>query len=153
MRRQTSRWSSCQGVRGTGTLRDGNRGSANGRSAVETLPDRASSSAALRLLGLESHLRDELLDAAANLVADRTDRVDAEALRVVEHPVLVALPRIDGARVATAHGDADVGGADDLVGPRLGELSANVDPDFGLRVDGGRIARAGGPAAAPDAHA
>ena len=42
---------------------------------------------------------------------------------VLEHPVLVALAREDRARVAAAHRDHDVGGPDDLVGPRLGELA------------------------------
>src|SRR5262245_11800731 len=77
--------------------------------------------------GADLHLLHELLDPTADLVTDGTDRFEAEPLRVVEDPVLVPLARVHRARVAAAHGDDDVGGADDLVGPRLGELGADVD--------------------------
>ena len=40
---------------------------------------------------------------------------------------LVAFAGEDRAGVAAAHGDHHVGGADDLVGPRLGELAGDVD--------------------------
>ena len=69
--------------------------------------------------GFELQAADEDLDAAADLVADRADGVDAEAGGVVELPVLVALAGEDRAGVAAAHRDDDVGGPDDLVGPRL----------------------------------
>jgi hypothetical protein len=47
------------------------------------------------------------------------------------------------AGVAAAHGDHDVGGADDLVGPGLGELGADVDAPFSHRLDGGGVDLAG----------
>ena len=67
---------------------------------------------------------EERLDASADLVADRADLVDAEAGGIVELPVLVALAREERAGVAAAHRDDDVGGPDDLVGPRLRQLAA-----------------------------
>ena len=76
------------------------------------------------LRGLESEAADELLDAVADLVADGADGVDALAGGVVERPVLVALAGEDRAGVAAAHRDDDVGGPDDLVGPRLRVSSA-----------------------------
>ncbi|OKI48893.1 hypothetical protein A6A27_36370 [Micromonospora sp. CB01531] len=45
----------------------------------------------------------------ADLVADRADGFDALADGVFELPVLVALAGEDGAGVAAAHGDDDVG--------------------------------------------
>jgi hypothetical protein len=54
-----------------------------------------------------------------------------------------ATPRpagVVGALVATAHRDDDVGGLDDVVGQRPGELLADVDADLGRR-RGGRAVR------------
>ena len=85
--------------------------------------------------GFELEAADEDLDAAADLVADRADGVDAEAGGVVELPVLVALAGEQRAGVTAAHRDDDVGGADDLVGPRLRVLGGDVDADLGHRVD------------------
>jgi hypothetical protein len=47
--------------------------------------------------------------------------------RVGDRPVLVAFAGEDRAGVAAAHRDDHVGGADGLVGPRFGELAADVD--------------------------
>ena len=82
---------------------------------------------------------EQLADAATDLVADRPHRVDALAGGVVELPVLVALAREERAGVAAAHRDDDVGGLDDLVGPRLGELVGDVDADLGHRRDRRRV--------------
>ena len=57
-----------------------------------------------------------------DVVADGSDGGDVLAGGVVERPVFVALAGEDRAGVAAAHGDDDVGGLDDLVGPGLGEL-------------------------------
>ena len=69
-------------------------------------------------------------------------------------PVLVALARVDGAGVAAAHGDDDVGGADDVVGERLGERGGDVDPEFGHGGDARRrsMAAAGLGAGGADVH-
>ena len=50
-----------------------------------------------------------------------------------------ALAGVDGACVAAAHRDHDVGGADDLVGERLRELLAHVDADLVDRLDDGGV--------------
>ena len=68
-------------------------------------------------------LIEEFAHPLLDLVADRADGVDVVAGGVVELPVLVALAREERAGVAAAHGDDDVGGPDDLVGPRLGVLA------------------------------
>ena len=77
-------------------------------------------------VGLRADRDVELVEQAANalfdLVADRADRVDALAGGVGQFPVHVTLSGVEGAGVATAHGDDDVGGLDDLVGPGLGVL-------------------------------
>ncbi len=54
-------------------------------------------------------------------------------------PVLVPLAGEDRAGVAAAHRDDDIGGADDLVGPRLRVLGGDVDAAFGHRGDRGRV--------------
>ena len=51
----------------------------------------------------------ELLDPAADLVADWPDDVDSLADRVIEGPVFVALTWVVGAGVAATHGDHDFG--------------------------------------------
>jgi hypothetical protein len=82
-------------------------------------------------------------DAAFDLVADRADVRDVYACRAGQVPVFVAAAGEDGAGVAAAHGDDDVGGADDLVGPRLGVLAGDVDAALGHRRDGRRVDPAG----------
>jgi hypothetical protein len=77
--------------------------------------------------GGDVELFDEAADAAFDLVAERADAVEVPAGRVVEVPVLVAGAGEDGAGVATTHGDDDVCGTDDLVGPRFGVLGGDVD--------------------------
>ena len=53
----------------------------------------------------------QAFDAAANLVSDAADHVEAFSGWVVEDdPVFVAFARVVGAAVAAAHRDDDVGG-------------------------------------------
>lgn len=77
-----------------------------------------------------SERRQERLDARSDLVSDRTDRLSCAALRIVEFPVFVALAGIERARVPASHSDHHIDGTDDLVGPGLRELCADVDPDL-----------------------
>ena len=63
---------------------------------------------------------EEVLDESADLIADRADRVNALAGWVVESPVPVADAGEHRARIATAHGDHDVGGFDGVGGEDLG---------------------------------
>ena len=74
-------------------------------------------------------------------ISSRIGRTDVDVLAggVVELPVLVALAGVEGAGVAAAHGDDDIGGTDDLVGPGLGELVGDVDADLGHGGDGGGV--------------
>ena len=74
-------------------------------------------------------------DARVDLVADPAHRLEVLPGRVVELPVLVALARVDRARVAAAHRDDDVGGADGLIGERLRELLAQVDAELAHCLD------------------
>src|SRR6266480_6001082 len=55
-----------------------------------------------------SELRQKAPDAALDLVADHPDRLQVLSRRVLDLPVLVALPRVDGAGVPTAHRDDHV---------------------------------------------
>src|SRR5262245_21533571 len=84
-------------------------------------------------------LVEELADALFDFVADGPDLFDGLAGGIVEGPVLVAFAGEDRAGVAAAHGDDDVGGTDDLVGPRFGVFAGDVDTAFGHRVDCGRV--------------
>ena len=68
--------------------------------------------------------------ARSDLVSDRTDRLDVVPRRIVEFPVFVAFAGIQRTGVPTAHGDHDIDGTNDLVGPGLGKLSADVDSDL-----------------------
>src|SRR5882672_687832 len=86
-----------------------------------------------------AELVEEVADTAFDLVPDRTDVVDILAGRVVEIPVEVTLAGKDRAGVAAAHRDDHIGGADDLVSPRLRELGRDVDASFGHRGHGGRV--------------
>ena len=74
------------------------------------------------MVGRNAELVEECADAAFDLVADGSDGGGVLAGGVGEVPVFVALAGEDRAGVAAAHDD-DVGGADDLVGPGLGELA------------------------------
>ena len=78
------------------------------------------------------------------VVSDGPHLVDGLVGGVVEFPVEVALTREHGAGVPASHGDDDVGGADDLVGPGLGDLGADVDADLGHGGDGGVVDAVGG---------
>ena len=86
-----------------------------------------------------SRSRDEPLHARVDLVADPAYRLEVLSGRVVELPVLVALARVDRARVAAAHRDHDVGGPDGLVRERLRELLAQVDAELAHRLDDGWV--------------
>src|SRR4030095_6078768 len=98
----------------------------------------ASSASPLRDRG-DLKLGEELTDAPFDLVADGAGVFDGLAGGGVEDPVEVALAGEDGAGVAAAHGDDDVGGADDLVGPGFGEFSGDVDAAFTHGGDGRRV--------------
>jgi len=87
---------------------------------------------------------EEGADAVGDVVADGADGVEVLAGGVVELPVFVAFAGEVGAGVAAAHGDHDVGGADDLVGPGLGVFAGDVDADLGHGGDGGRVDLAAG---------
>jgi hypothetical protein len=80
----------------------------------------------------DAQLVEQRADAALQVVTDRAYCGHVEAGRVVEVPVGVPGAGEDGAGVAAAHRDDDVGGAHHLVGPRLGVLA-----------DGGELVVAG----------
>src|SRR5680860_1087988 len=84
----------------------------------------------IRRLG-DAELLQQVQDPLLDLVADGSDRRDVLPGWVLEHPLLVLLPGEDRAGVATAHRDDRVGGLDDLVGPRFGELTRDVDALLG----------------------
>jgi hypothetical protein len=84
-------------------------------------------------------LGQQLLDALVDLVADRAHSVEVLAGWVGQFPVLVAFSREDRAGIPAAHGDDDVGGLHDFVGPGLGVFASDVDTDLGHRRDGGRV--------------
>jgi len=71
---------------------------------------------------------DEREDSAVDLVANGADVVNAVAGRVGELPVEVALTGVDGAGVAAAHGDQDVGRSGELVGEGFGKLLERSTP-------------------------
>ena len=76
---------------------------------------------------LVQELCQESLSAPVDLVNDRAYDLDGLTGRVVEFPVDVTLARVDRARVATAHGDDDIGLLCQLIGQRLGEFLAGVE--------------------------
>ena len=63
---------------------------------------------------------------------------------VVEFPVLVAFAGEEGAGVAAAHGDDDVGGLDGFGGEDLRGVGGDVDADFGHGLDGDGVDLVGG---------
>ena len=77
--------------------------------------------------------------AAFDFVADGADVFDALSCRVLDVPVLVAFAGEDRAGIPAAHRDHDVGGPDGFVGPRLGELSGDVDAALGHGGDRCRV--------------
>jgi len=79
-----------------------------------------------------------------DIVADGADGGDVESGRVGDVPVEVALAGVDGAGVAAAHGDDDVGGLDLVAGQWLGVLAGQVEPDLGHGGDDGGVELAGG---------
>ena len=89
--------------------------------------------------GRDAEFVEETADSFLDVVADRADGIDGLAGGVGQFPVLVSLAGEDGAGVAAAHGDDDVGGLHDLVGPGFGELAGDVDADFGHRLDRRRV--------------
>jgi hypothetical protein len=72
-------------------------------------------------------------------VADGAHRVQRLPGRVGQRPFFVAFPRVDGAGIAAAHGDHDIGGPNDLVGPGLGKFLGDVDAHLGHCLNGGTI--------------
>ena len=82
-----------------------------------------------------NELADECADSLVDLVSDAAHRLEILAGRVVELPVLVALPRVDRTGIAAAHRDHDVRGSHDLVRERLRVLLAHVDAELGHGLD------------------
>src|SRR5699024_3798479 len=78
----------------------------SGETCLPTTDDHDISHAVHSLL--TEYVGHKRLNAGLDLVADRANRFDALACRVIEFPVLVALSREEGACVATAHGDNHV---------------------------------------------
>ncbi|OJV60961.1 MAG: hypothetical protein BGO38_09600 [Cellulomonas sp. 73-145] len=74
----------------------------------------------------DAELVEDLVDAPLDLVAHAPYAVQVQVGGVVEYPVLVALALEDRAGVPAPHGDDDVRGAHDLIGPGLGELVGDV---------------------------
>lgn len=142
---------------GAGVFDDPESANGGGCCGTPRRARRSSRSAGRRSLSRDRALRGhpELVEqgehALLDLVADAAHVLDATALRVGDLPVVVALAGVERAGVATPHGDDHVCAPDDLVGPGLGELPGDVDPELthGLdrdRVDGGGRSRAPGPA-------
>ena len=95
-------------------------------------------------LGELEQVREEELDAAADLVADGAHGLDALACRVVEHPVLVALPGEERALVPAPHRDHHVGGQHRVRGEHLRLGPGDVDPELRHRLDRHRVHPVGG---------
>ena len=70
----------------------------------------------------------ESADVFFDVVADRAHRVQRLPRRVWQGSIFVAFPRDDGADIAAAHGDHDIGGPTVLAGPRLGNSSVMSIP-------------------------
>ena len=86
-----------------------------------------------------------------DLVADRPDRLDVLAGRVVELPVLIALAGVERAGVAAAHGDDDVGVLDGLIGEHLGCSEAMSMPTSAIASTATGLIRSPG-STRPNAH-
>ena len=88
---------------------------------------------------------EESLNSAVDLVADRTNGLDALTGGVGEVPVEVALARIERALVTATHRDHDVGSLDRGVVKTLGVGAADVkiDADLGHGLDDCRVDRLG----------
>src|SRR5438067_11959126 len=80
-------------------------------------------------------LADQPLDTLVDLVPDAANRFEILIGRVVELPVLVFLAGVDRTRVAAAHGDHGVSGAEALVGERLRALPRHAHAGFAHRID------------------
>src|SRR6188474_2822084 len=87
---------------------------------------------------------DELFDPCPDLVADRSDGVDALTGGVVELPILVAFPGVERAGVAASHRDDDVGFLHGFIGEDLGRGGGDVDAFFGHRLDRDGVDLVGG---------
>jgi MFS family permease len=74
-------------------------------------------------------------DTTLDLVSHRADSDQIQPRRVVESPLLVALARKERAGVPASHRDDHVSGAHDFIGPRLRELTRDVDTSLGHRRD------------------
>ncbi len=70
----------------------------------------------------------EVTNPPIDVIDDGPDCIDGLARRIFELPVEVALAGVDGAGVATTHGDDDVGLPGRLIGQRLGELPERSSP-------------------------
>ena len=77
---------------------------------------------------------DQLPHVVVELVANPSDDLQRLAGGIGDRPVLVSLARVHRAHVPAAQRDDDVGGADDGVGERLGELRAHVEADLRHRL-------------------
>src|SRR5262249_47179531 len=91
--------------------------------------------------------------AGVDVVPDPADLIHCPARRVLDLPVLIALARIDRARVATPHGYDHVCRPDEPVGEGLGELLRHVDAQLVHHLHHGGGDLLGGDAARrPDAE-
>src|SRR5436305_1153445 len=80
-------------------------------------------------------------DATPDLVTDRSYRLHTEPCGIIQHPVLVSLARVRRAGVATPHRHHDIDCSQHVIGPRLGNLAADVDADLCHRFDRARVDR------------
>src|SRR6478735_4349188 len=95
-----------------------------GRHWTPSRPRRRPESPATESSGaIQQEFADEALDAAADVVANSADRVDAFPCWVFEFPILVTLSGEDRAGIAAAHGDDHVGGMHGFGGEHLWGLS------------------------------
>jgi hypothetical protein len=72
----------------------------------------------------------QLLHQTIDVASNSRNRRQALSCGIMDPPILVRLARIDRARVAAAHGDDHVGGADEFVAGR-----ANVDAAVGVLLE------------------
>lgn len=93
------------------------------------------------LCGVRGELVEQPLNAGVEVVANCAHPIQRQAFGIGDCPVEVPLARIDGARITATHRHHDIGGGDDIVGQRFGEVVAQVDPDLGHRLDHGGVDR------------